>query len=76
MTEEQKEIIFEEFAQINQQTSRQYEGTGLGLGIARKLTERMNGRISIESRKGKGFVFRVTFPGIEYKLKLQEKLDG
>lgn len=73
MSDEQKEIIFEEFTQVSQQASRQYEGTGLGLAIARKLTEQMNGQISVESSKGKGSAFRVSFHDIAYHLDSNEK---
>ncbi|MFH0920351.1 MAG: ATP-binding protein [Fibrobacterota bacterium] len=37
-------------------------GTGLGMAIVRKLVERMNGNIYIESVAGKGTLLRLTFP--------------
>ncbi len=37
-------------------------GSGLGLSIARQLTEKMGGRISAESRPGAGTTFRLVFP--------------
>lgn len=37
-------------------------GSGLGLSIARQLTEKMNGRISAESRVGEGTSFTLVFP--------------
>ncbi len=67
MTKEQQGIIFEEFSQISQQASRNYEGTGLGLAIARRLTEKMNGHIYVESEVNKGSAFRITFPDVPYE---------
>jgi CheY-like chemotaxis protein/anti-sigma regulatory factor (Ser/Thr protein kinase) len=66
IAEEQIEAIFEEFAQLSQRAGRKYEGTGLGLAIVRKLTEKMNGHIKVESHKGKGSVFTVVFPDIPF----------
>lgn len=42
--------------------NRKYEGTGLGLALARRLAELMNGHIDVESEKGSGSTFRVSFP--------------
>ncbi len=62
--EEQQEIIFQIF---RQQDGLQYEahgGTGLGLGISRRLTELMDGSITVESRVNKGSTFSVILPDI------------
>ncbi|MCP4151848.1 MAG: response regulator [bacterium] len=61
---EQQEIIFEIFRQSDDIDYEQYSGTGLGLGISRRLTELMNGTITVESEVGKGSIFTVTLPGI------------
>jgi len=62
ISHEKIETIFEEFRQVSEGNNRQYEGTGLGLTITRKLTEMMNGSISVESELGAGSVFTVKFP--------------
>lgn len=55
-------IIFEEFKQISEGLGRSFEGSGLGLTIARKLTEIMNGKLNFDSSPGLGSVFTVSFP--------------
>ena len=49
--------IFEKFSQADASTTRKYEGTGLGLTIAKNLAELMNGDIRAESELGKGSKF-------------------
>lgn len=39
-----------------------YPGTGVGLAIARRAVERMNGRIWVESELGKGSCFNIELP--------------
>lgn len=51
---EQLERIFEPFSQVEGSYRRKYQGTGLGLGIVKRLVELMRGSISIQSEEGRG----------------------
>ena len=57
--------LFSPFSQESEGHSRAYEGSGLGLSIAKQLTEKMGGTISVASEKGCGSRFSVRFPLVE-----------
>jgi signal transduction histidine kinase len=57
-----RERIFEPFAQADASVARRFAGTGLGLAVARRIVEKMGGRISVESVLGEGSTFRVMLP--------------
>lgn len=54
--------IFEPFTQEDQGYTRKYEGNGLGLAVIKKYCDLNNITIQIESRKGIGSKFTITFP--------------
>jgi len=55
--------IFRAFEQVDSTLSRQHQGTGLGLSLARKLVEMQGGRIWVESEGlGKGSTFSFSVP--------------
>jgi len=62
MTPEQISKLFEDFAQADQTTARQYGGTGLGLAITRRLCRMMGGDVTVTSESGKGSKFTVRLP--------------
>ncbi|WP_182340132.1 ATP-binding protein [Stenotrophomonas tumulicola] len=59
---ERQQAIFEPFAQADTFTARRYGGTGLGLGICRRLVHRMGGSLQLRSVPGEGTVFAVELP--------------
>ncbi|MCO6472587.1 MAG: PAS domain S-box protein, partial [Melioribacteraceae bacterium] len=60
--EEKKELIWEEFRQGSEGTTRNYQGCGLGLSIAKKYTEIIGGKIYLESKYGSGSTFILEIP--------------
>ncbi len=61
---EQQEIIFEAFRQQDNQSTRVYGGTGLGLTISKRLLHIMGGTLSVVSAPGQGSTFAVRLPQI------------
>ena len=55
-------LIFDRFYQADNSATRQAEGTGIGLTLAKELTHLLGGRIDAESRPGEGATFTVTLP--------------
>jgi signal transduction histidine kinase len=48
--------------QEDNDNTRRYEGSGIGLSIVKGLTEILGGNIILESEKGKGSKFTLSIP--------------
>jgi signal transduction histidine kinase/ActR/RegA family two-component response regulator len=59
---EHQEIIFEEFAQIQNRFQMRQKGTGLGLPLSRQLARMLGGDITVQSELGRGATFALTLP--------------
>jgi len=59
---DKQEIIFEKFGQVDNNLSRQAEGTGIGLSLVKLLVDVLGGTIEVESELGEGSTFIITLP--------------
>ena len=62
MSEEFQKHIFDAFERERNSTASHIEGSGIGMGITKKLIELMNGTIEVKSKQGEGSSFTVTVP--------------
>ncbi len=80
--DEKLENIFKRFSQAEENTSRKYGGTGLGLNISKQLIEKQAGEIKVNSVVGKGtnFIFSIPYkvansgeiPNLDVATKIQK----
>ena len=63
ISNEKQQVIFDSFVQVDGSSSREYEGTGLGLTISNRLIQLMGGTgISVQSQLGQGSRFSFVLP--------------
>jgi PAS domain S-box-containing protein len=70
LNQEEQEKIFEPFNRLGAEYT-DIEGVGIGLAIAKKLMEMMDGSIMIESEKGKGSTFYIDCPAGKQNTKIE-----
>jgi hypothetical protein len=62
ISSEEQDKLFKPFRQLDSDSNRQYQGTGLGLALARNIIEMHGGQIWVESEAGRGSTFKFTLP--------------
>lgn len=55
--EEKIEEIYSPFTQVDMSSTREHQGTGLGLAVAKTIIEAHGGKITLKSKLGKGSTF-------------------
>jgi two-component system chemotaxis sensor kinase CheA len=77
ISQEEIDVIFEEFRQSNSSKSRRRGGTGLGLAISNKLAEILGGNLVVKSEinQGSTFIFSVPFNQVKV-FKNDDKQEG
>jgi PAS domain S-box-containing protein len=65
------DAVFDPFTQVDGSSTRKYQGTGLGLGIVRRLVHLMGGSISVDTVEGEGTTIYFTI-----EARLAEQPDG
>ena len=82
MTEEEQRGLFTPFFRVDNETTRKVSGTGLGLVIAKSITELHDGEIRLESKPGEGTKIEIWLPRLmskeaaEAALPQQEEFTG
>jgi PAS domain S-box-containing protein len=59
---DQLQKLFVEFEQLDSGTTKQHQGTGLGLALSKRLVEAQGGRVAVRSTPGKGSTFSAILP--------------
>ncbi|QGY44096.1 PAS domain S-box protein [Maribellus comscasis] len=62
ISSDKQDVIFDIFRQVEDTSTRRYGGAGIGLSVAKKLTELLGGKIWLESEEKKGSTFYFTIP--------------
>jgi len=62
IAKEYKDIVFKEFRQVSEGHKRNFEGSGLGLSLTKKMVNLLKGKITFESYPGKGSIFNIILP--------------
>jgi len=74
IAEEHHEMIFEAFRQVSEGYGRQFEGSGLGLTLSKRIVALMKGTLTVTSNLGEGSVFLVRIPSAQ-GLMSEEKFE-
>jgi signal transduction histidine kinase len=75
IAEDQFERIFDRFTQVEGQTTRRFEGSGIGLALAKEIVTLHGGRIAVHSVIDEGSTFIITLPRGEVESQPLTPLD-
>ena len=70
--EHMEHSIFDKFVQVESGRIRNFEGIGLGLAICKKIVEKMDGKISYQSKLNKGSTFWFNIPATATDVKSEK----
>jgi PAS domain S-box-containing protein len=78
ISEEQKQVLFQPFTQLDSSTTKRVGGTGLGLSISKRIIELMGGEIGLDSKVGIGsnFWFSINLLISENSSKQDERINN
>ncbi len=62
ISQEDQKKLFSPFVQVDPSTSRQYQGTGLGLALVKRFVDLHRGNLDLKSSPGNGSTFSFTLP--------------
>ena len=62
ISRDQLDRIFDRFMQVEGSATRRYEGTGIGLALAKEVVTLHGGSVTVESELGRGSTFTITLP--------------
>lgn len=72
ISKDYSDLIFERFRQVDESSTKEYGGAGIGLSVAKNLVDMHDGEIWFESTVGKGTTFYIKFP---HKQEKQDQLE-
>ena len=72
IAEDDLEHIFGTFRQVDESTTREHDGAGLGLALCREFCRSLRGELSVKSRLGEGSQFTVTLPVVSPVTRIEE----
>lgn len=75
LNEENKKLLFSDFRTMNDAIGNIHEESGLGLLVAKKMTELMKGKIEVYSSPGLGTEFKIYFPNSINGIEKSKKKD-
>lgn len=60
----EQDAVFKEFTQAHSGIEKKFGGTGLGLTIAKRMLQLLDGNITLESEEGQGSIFTISIPAV------------